>query len=68
MAAVEDKGFNLKVKRREINFACGDMLKVMYFTQQKFRNDNLIKETVVTRVIEVIVQPQQIKLDFEQEE
>lgn len=66
-ASLEDKNFTQKMQSREINFAWGDMLKVKYFTQQKLRNGNLTKETIVTKVIEIVKQPQQTTLDFEQE-
>lgn len=66
-ASLEDKNFTQKMQSREINFAWGDMLKVKYFTQQKLRNGNLTKETIITKVIEIVKQPQQTTLDFEQE-
>ncbi|MBR0290140.1 MAG: hypothetical protein IJQ82_14280, partial [Selenomonadaceae bacterium] len=65
-ASVEDEQFNEKVKMREVNFACGDMLKVKFYTQQKLRNGNLTKDTVVTKVIEIKQQPQQLFLKFKQ--
>ncbi|MBQ6298706.1 MAG: hypothetical protein IJK81_13665 [Selenomonadaceae bacterium] len=67
-ASMEDKGFNVRIKNREINFACGDMLAVKYFTQQRIRNGNLTKETTVIKVIKVMKQPEQITLNFAAEE
>lgn len=65
-ASVADEQFNEKVKMREVNFAYGDMLKVLYFTQQKLRNGNLTKDTIVTKVIEINQKPQQLFLKFKQ--
>lgn len=67
-ASVADEQFNEKVKMREVNFACGDMLKVIFFTQQKLRNGNLTKDTVVTKVLEIKQQPQQLSLKFKQDD
>ena len=67
-ASVADEQFNEKVKMREVNFAYGDMLRVIFFTQQKLRNGNLTKDTVVTKVIEIKQHSQQLSLKFKQDD
>ena len=64
-ASMCDENFNSKIESREVAFASGDMLKIRYHIQQSIKSGNLSSEYIVTKVLELRKQPQQIQLDFE---
>lgn len=63
-----DEEFNKRVESREIAFASGDMLKIRYHIEQAVKGGKLSSDYIVTKVMELKKQPQQIELPFEYEQ
>lgn len=67
-AKINDEVFWQRVENRELAFAKGDQLKVVYTAEQKLNaSGNLTVERTIDQVLEVIPKPTQIKLDFKEQ-
>jgi hypothetical protein len=64
-AAMEDEGFNEKVKRSEISFSKGVTLRIRFRIEQRIVGGVLSTTHTAVQVLEVREAPNQIKLDFD---
>lgn len=65
-ATIADEEFLKKVDSGEVSFSKGDNLQIEYYMEQKIKNGKLSTDYIVTKVLQLLKAPRQIKLDFEE--